>query len=253
MMLPLSANQVGRVGIEPTRPCGQRILSPRRLPFRHRPVSGIISHQRWARCFRRFSQNPPRSSYTIIIRTAPCAERVCMEATLPRFEAVIEQHHDEIYVYLWRLLDGASRSEGAEEAGDLTQDTFTRAYRAYRRLRPGSNVRAWLYQIATNCAYSHLRVSRQRGAQPLIDEIDEGAAEGDLPPEEQAISRESLDDLHRLIARLPPSQKAAVVMRYLQEMDYAEIAAALGCSEDSARANVYQAVKRLRAESGVLK
>jgi len=171
-----------------------------------------------------------------------------MTASLPRFETLLEERHDEIYAYLWRLLDGASRADAAVEAQDLTQETFMRAYRAYARLTAGSNTRAWLYKIATNCATSLFR--RKGQAKPLDDEIDDPPAPPDGLPESQAIFNQSLDAVRNAASALPPRQRAALALRYVQELGYDEIAAALGCSEDSARAHVYQALKRLRMTLG---
>jgi RNA polymerase sigma-70 factor (ECF subfamily) len=171
-----------------------------------------------------------------------------MNESLPRFEDLIEAHHDEIYRYLWRLLDGGNRSNASVEAHDLTQEVFMRAYRAYGRLRPGSNVRAWLYKIATNCAYTALERDRRTSGQDMAldDEHDVLADEVDGRPEAQFIAGESIEAVRKAIGGLPTKQRAALVMRYVQELEYEQIADALGCSEDSARANVYQAVKRLR-------
>jgi RNA polymerase sigma-70 factor, ECF subfamily len=71
-----------------------------------------------------------------------------------RFEELIERHHDEIFAYLWRLLGKDGRRDGAMDAEDLVQDVFLRAYQSYSALRPNSNYRAWLYKIATHCAYT---------------------------------------------------------------------------------------------------
>lgn len=159
-----------------------------------------------------------------------------------RFEALIEAYHDEIYRYTWRLLAGAGRVDGALEAADLTQEVFMRAYGAYGRLREGSNVRAWLYKIATNCAYTAL-------GKQVHEPLDEdGWSSPATLPEEQAARGEALDDLRSRIALLPPKQQAALVMRYLHDLDYGVIGRALDCSPDSARANVYQALRRLRVE-----
>lgn len=159
-----------------------------------------------------------------------------------RFEALIEAYHDEIYRYTWRLLASAGRVDGALEAADLTQEVFMRAYGAYSRLREGSNVRAWLYKIATNCAYTALG---KRVSEPLDED---GWSSRAAPLEEQVARGEALDDLRSRIMALPPKQQAALVMRYLHGLDYEVIAQALDCSPDSARANVYQAIRRLRAE-----
>ncbi len=165
----------------------------------------------------------------------------------PRFETLIERHHDEIYAYLWRLLNSASETDGAIEAEDLTQQVFMRAYQAFARLRPDSNCRAWLYKIATHCAYTALKQGRRRARQttPLLDEAH-CLTEANPSPEGQAVWNETWAEVRQAIAALPPKQQAAVVLRYVQELDYATIAQALICSEESARANVYQALRRLR-------
>jgi RNA polymerase sigma-70 factor (ECF subfamily) len=163
-----------------------------------------------------------------------------------RFETLIERHHDEIYRYLWRLLRTAGRTDCAEEAQDIAQDVFVRAYRAFPRLKAG-NHRAWLYKIATNCAHTVLTQGQRldRHTVPLLDEIDQATGEGQSP--EGWVTRvETLEAIRCEIALLPPKQRMAVVLRHIQGLDYAAIAEALECSQDSARANVYQGLRRLR-------
>ena len=166
-----------------------------------------------------------------------------------RFETLIENYHDEIYSYIWRLLDSATNADSAVEAQDLTQEVFMRAYKAFGRLRPDSNHRAWLYKIATHCAYTALKRGQRRIQHnaPLEDE-HEDLADAEPLPDQQVVQHEALAAIRRIIAVLPVKQQAAVMLRHVQGLGYAEIARALGCSEDSARANVYQAVRRLRRE-----
>jgi RNA polymerase sigma-70 factor (ECF subfamily) len=163
---------------------------------------------------------------------------------MTRFETLIDEYHDEIYRYLWRMLPGSGQA-GVATADDLAQEVFLRAYRAFGRLRADSNHRAWLYKIATNCAYTALK---RAGREAEVEDLDR-LASSDGHPESRAIERETSERLRLLIEELPPKQQAAVVMRYLQELSYAEIAQALACSEDSARANVYQGIRRLRRET----
>lgn len=169
-----------------------------------------------------------------------------------RFETLIEDYHDEIFRYLWRLLHGASQGDRALEAQDLAQEVFLRAYRAFGRLRRDSNHRAWLYKIATNCAYSALK----RGQRQLRHNAASPAAPLSIPddagqsPDGQLARDETLAAVRAAIAALPPKQQAAVVLRHVQGLDYNEIAQALDCSQDSARANVYQGLRRLRRELG---
>ncbi len=174
-------------------------------------------------------------------------------ATPPiRFEALIARHHDEIYRYLWRLLNSAGWSDSAIAAQDLTQEVFLRAYRAFGRLRHGSNHRAWLYKIATNCAYTALKRDQHQALhnEPLYNAVHRIPASAHQSPDHQVVLAETLESIRQCIAALPPKQGAAVVLRHVQGLSYAEIAQALDCSEDSARANVYQGLRRLRRELG---
>jgi RNA polymerase sigma-70 factor (ECF subfamily) len=125
---------------------------------------------------------------------------------------------------------------------------FLRAYGAFARLRPDSNHRAWLYKIATNCACTALSQARRQSARQvtLDDEFQPMPAQESRSPESIAILNETLEAIRSEIGALPPKQQTAVVLRHLQGLDYVDIAQALGCSEDSARANVYQGLRRLR-------
>ena len=67
------------------------------------------------------------------------------------FAQVVTQHQREIYLYIWRLTRGSSDTE------DLFQDTFLRAYRAHKKLPEDTNMRAWLFKIATNLCQNHFR------------------------------------------------------------------------------------------------
>ena len=168
---------------------------------------------------------------------------------MSRFEALIDEHHDEIYHYIWRML-GSQQSDGPVAAADVTQEVFIRAYGAFERLPADSNYRAWLYKIATNTTYTVLRRrSRdQNRTTGLPDEPHRAPADDALLPDQQLTQAETLAELGTRINRLPDKQRSAVILRYLHELPYADVAEALDCSEDSARANVYQGLKRLRLE-----
>lgn len=171
-----------------------------------------------------------------------------MTIPLERFETLIERYHDEIFSYLWRLVDGRYGAPGSVEAQDLTQEVFMRAYKTYARLRPDSNYRVWLYKIATNCAYTAMRRDKRQASVPLVEEGRELAADERQSPDHVVSANETMAAIWRSIDELPAKQQAAVILRHMQGLEYAEIAQALGCSEDSARANVYQAIRRLRRE-----
>jgi RNA polymerase sigma-70 factor (ECF subfamily) len=157
----------------------------------------------------------------------------------PPFEHLMEAHHGEIYRYLLRVLGRPA------DADDLSQETFLRAWRAYRTLSADANLRAWLFTIATNRARNHFRDARRRRtalaarpARPL-----EGDAAG---PHGEAAVRETRRRLAQAVAALPLKQRLAFVLRKVHNLDYDVIARSLGCSPDSARAHVFQALKKLR-------
>ena len=156
-----------------------------------------------------------------------------------RFETLIERHHDELFHYLWRMLRGTTL-----DPADVVQDTWLRAWQAFDRLRPGSNPRAWLYRIATNSALKALR--RARREVPLEDD---GAESSDsMTLDHHLEDTIALETALTRIATLPPRQRAAVLLRYGQELRYDEMAVAMRCSEESARANVSLGIRRLRRE-----
>ena len=162
----------------------------------------------------------------------------------PRFEELIERHHDEICAYLWRLMGKDGRADGGIDVEDLTQDVFLRAYESFPRLRPNSNHRAWLYKIATHSAYTQLRRTKNRRDKLLF--LKHSQTEPAPASEDSSLRKYTEKRVRAMVNRLPIKQKASITLRYLQDLDYPEIAQILGCSQESARANVYQAIRSLR-------
>lgn len=156
------------------------------------------------------------------------------------FEALVEAHSGEIFAYVWRLLRDTADAE------DCLQETFLRAYRSFSRVKTGSNYRAWLYKIATNTARTHVK---QRGRiAARTSDLDPELQSDRLSPADRVLRRETIEAVTRAVEALPHQQRAALIMRQYQELGYDDIAAALDCTEEAARANVYQALKKLRAQ-----
>ena len=144
---------------------------------------------------------------------------------IPPFERFYLAHREEVLRYLRRLL--------GPRADDAWQETFLRALRAYDRLEHGRHLRAWVFTIATNVAMDELRPR----AQSNLEQTAEPAAE---------LRRDSFKELEHLTDELPPTERAAVVLRYGYDLGYAQIADALGSSEEAARAAASSGVRRLR-------
>ena len=146
---------------------------------------------------------------------------------IPPFERFYLAHREEVLAYLRRLL--------GQRAEDAWQETFLRALRAYDRLAHGRHLRAWVFTIATNVAMDELRAKR---AVPLED-TNEPAVE---------LHREAFRQLEHLTDGLPPTERAAVVLRYGSDLSYDAIGNALGSNEQAARAAASSGVRRLRRE-----
>jgi RNA polymerase sigma-70 factor (ECF subfamily) len=133
----------------------------------------------------------------------------------------------------------------ASEAEDLSQETFLRAYRAYRALPEDANVRAWLFAIATNLFRNHVRSEKRRSTfQAAV--LAERSEAGDSGPDGESVYRETRTLIEEVVTRLPVKQRTAFVLRKIHELDYDTIARTLDCSADSARAHVFQALRKIR-------
>jgi RNA polymerase sigma-70 factor (ECF subfamily) len=161
------------------------------------------------------------------------------------FSEVISLHQKAVYRYLLRF------TRNPHDAQDLFQDTFLRAYRAYAALPADVNLRAWLMRIAINLSKNFVR-DRQRHSRLVVEEnLDDRMTEDTRPAasmntEGIMISRETARKLLATIDTLPFHQRAALVQRQFEGLDYQTIATNLNCSQESARAHVYQALRKLR-------
>jgi RNA polymerase sigma factor (sigma-70 family) len=147
--------------------------------------------------------------------------------SVPPFERFYEEHRNAVLAHLRRLLP-------LEAAEDAWQETFLRALRAYPRLEHGRHLRAWILTIAERVAIDDLRRRRPQGPMPET-------AEEDVRP--------AYSELVELTRGLPKKERAAVVLRYGYDLDYSDIGAALGSSEDAARQAASSGVRRLRKEA----
>jgi RNA polymerase sigma-70 factor (ECF subfamily) len=155
------------------------------------------------------------------------------------FEAMVATHHGEIYRYLLRVTRRGS------DADDLSQETFLRAYRAYRTLPKDANARAWLFTIATNLSRNHFRSQKRRRLAYEAAGVVQVATDG-VGPDSEAVGREVEAAVERIVGRLPLKQRAAFLLRKVHGLDYDAIGRSLECSVDSARAHVFQALRKVK-------
>ena len=145
---------------------------------------------------------------------------------LPPFWSLVEAHGDELLVH-------ARRMTGDANGEDVLQDAILRALRAYPRLRHAEHLRAWLYRVTTTTALDHIRARRR---EILTDD----------PPAQVAEPEHYDDAFESIIGALPDGTRAALRLRFVEDLDYERIAARLGCSPVAARQRVSTAIRTLR-------
>src|SRR5579862_1004496 len=161
------------------------------------------------------------------------------------FEEAMRRHDREIMRFLVRM------TRDREDALDLFQETFLRAYRAYPSLDSEAGLRPWVFKIAANLCRNRAR-DRARHSRVIAPEADAEVFDAVAPHHSAHANSanhsaaDSALDMRRAIAGLPGKQGQAFVMRKIVGLEYAEIGAALNCSEESARAGVYQALRKLK-------
>jgi RNA polymerase sigma-70 factor, ECF subfamily len=158
----------------------------------------------------------------------------------PPFEDILERYEREIMRYLLRVLGNS------QDAADLFQETWLRAYRAYPRLAFGSSVRPWLYAIASNLCRNRTRDSSRR-RRVLAEESPRANVRRRSYQSDHDCEGYALVRMRELISDLPRKQRQALHLRYFAGLNYDAIALAMDCSEESARANVSQAIRKLKA------
>ncbi len=153
---------------------------------------------------------------------------------LPPFQALLDEHRTDLYRF-------CVASVGWGEADDCFQETWIAALRAYPRLRSAENLRAWLYRIAQNKA---IDLHRSRARRPMpVESVPEPTT---APPAIRAVDGEP--ELWAAVRGLPPKQRTAVFCRAVLGMPYEELAELLESTEDAARHNVFEGLKKLREE-----
>ena len=149
------------------------------------------------------------------------------------YGVLVRRHQDRIYRHLLNL------TGSREEALELAQQAFIEAWQALPNWVPNAQFHTWLYRIASNAAIDVLRRRKVVRFVPLDDDYD---APADQPgPEAQLQARQSLRALDAALARLPPQQREIVLLREVEGLSYAELAATLGIDEGTVKSRLARA------------
>jgi RNA polymerase sigma factor (sigma-70 family) len=155
----------------------------------------------------------------------------------PPFQRFLDEQRDVVWRYLVSMV-------GRADAEDCFQETFASALRAYPRLRPGSNARAWVLTIAHRKALDAFRAQGRRAVP--VAEPQEVGDRGGTSPSAQDEALASDEQLWQAVGELPARQRSAVVLRFVGDLPHRDIAAAIGCSPEAARRSLHDGLTSLR-------
>ena len=153
------------------------------------------------------------------------------------FDTLVERHRRNVYHVCYRFVGNH------EDASDLTQEVFLRAFRALGRFKGQSSVGTWLYRIAVNVSLN--RVSVKTPPSEPIDARQHVDTRSDTPTE-QVLRHERAARVRAAIAKLPRKQRASVILRMYHDLSHQEIAETLGSTVGAVKANVFHALRNLK-------
>lgn len=171
-----------------------------------------------------------------------------VEAVTPEFDEIVALHRRQVY----RFLLASTRDEDLAET--LTQECFLKAHRNWSGFRGESSVLTWLMRIAINLEKDHWRNRRvqfwrlTRTNAVDLDEASDWLPSGERTAEQQMMAREQVATLWKVVDKLSARQKSVFLLRYVEEMDLHEIAAATGLSEGTVKAHLSRALGKVRDE-----
>jgi RNA polymerase sigma-70 factor (ECF subfamily) len=172
------------------------------------------------------------------------------ELATEEFSRLAAAHRPQIF----RFLLASTRDPDLAET--LTQDTLLKAHRNWASFRGESSALTWLMRIAINLQKDHWRNRRLqfwRSTQQNAVEIDEASdwlPSGATSPEQQLLAREQVKSVWRAVEGLSGRQRSVFILRFVEEMEIAEIAAATKLSEGTVKAHLSRALARVRGELG---
>jgi RNA polymerase sigma-70 factor (ECF subfamily) len=156
------------------------------------------------------------------------------------FGELVERYQQRVYTVVVGMV------HRREDALDLAQEIFVKAYHSLKYFRGDSSFYTWLYRIAVNVVIDFRR--KGKGIKPFSyeDGLVGEMAGGMAPPDQQVMTHELRQALHRALASLPHEQQAAIILRELEGLSYQEIADVVQCSIGTVMSRLHYARKRLQ-------
>lgn len=162
---------------------------------------------------------------------------LCLAGHRDAFDVIVVRYRRTVYQLCYRF------AGNHEDASDLSQEVFLRAFRGLRTFKGRSSFSTWLYRVGVNVCLS--RVKRTGPATTVIEEGEMRADASETAPE-RVLRRERAARMRAAIARLPRKQRATVILRMYHDLPHQEIARILGSSVGAVKANLFHALGNLR-------
>lgn len=172
--------------------------------------------------------------------------RSVLDGNINDFEQLVTAYEKNVYNLALRMVGDP------DDAADITQETFIKAYHALGSFRGDSKFSSWIYRIASNVCLDFLRSRSRRAQVPLSFENEDAEGEIELPdmsqnPEKVLMKKLSMEAVRRGMEKLPPKQRQILVLRELCGLSYAELAQTLSVEEGTVKSRIFRARKRLCA------
>jgi RNA polymerase sigma-70 factor, ECF subfamily len=188
----------------------------------------------------RITDSPGR----LVVTNPTDAELVeaCLAGRRDAFDTIVERHRRQVYQLCYRFVGNH------EDASDLAQDVFVRAYRGLHRFKGHASLATWLYRISVNVSLN--RVSARRPVtSPITEQRLVSAADS---PADLVLREERAEQVRAAIARLPRKQRATLILRMYHELPHDQIASVLGSSVGAVKANFFHALTNLKKLLGTI-
>jgi RNA polymerase sigma-70 factor (ECF subfamily) len=156
------------------------------------------------------------------------------------FEQLVKATYAGTYTLAFRL------TGDEEDARDVVQESYLRAYRGLKRFRGDAQFTTWLYRITANCASTHLGRRARHRHDELLEDSPIAETNPDLDPQARNDASALRDRLNVALRQLPPRLRAVVVLRDVYDLPHEAIAAELGISESAAKVRLHRARRKLR-------
>lgn len=179
----------------------------------------------------------------------PALGAAAQNITAEEFDAIVRRHQRRVHRVLLMML------RDPDEADNLTQECFLRAYQSFSSFRGESSLETWLLRIAANLAYDHARsrtASFWKRLLGLNGDADDAPADripsGEASPEQVLLAREDVRAVWDVANQLSRQQRAVFMLRFVEEMELQEIASVLGLQVGSVKTHLFRAVQTVRTK-----